>query len=101
MRGQAPRRDAGRLRSCCHLDTALTVGALRAAWANSDDASPVLVSKSPFVADWAQYADVIVTDGGVLVARLIAPFAKQPQPAPGTVWAPASTIRPAMHGGVS
>ncbi len=81
-----------RLRSGCNQDTALTVGDLRICWASLDDRSPILVAHLASQADWAQRADVIAAEGGLVVARLFAPWAKQAQPAPGTVWAPATTI---------
>jgi hypothetical protein len=81
-----------RLRSCCNPDTALTVGDLRGCWAEVDDKSPILVACNGFQADWAQRADVIAAGGGLVVARLFAPWAKQVQLAPGTARAPATTI---------
>jgi hypothetical protein len=82
------------LRSCCNHDTALTVGELRARWAELDDRSPVLVAHNGSQADWAQHADVILAESGLVVARLLAPFAKQGQPAPGTVWVAVNASKP-------
>jgi hypothetical protein len=72
-------------RSSCGPDSALTVAELRTRWAELGESSPILVVRSSN-AQWAQHADVLVGDGGLLVARLFAPYAKQSQPAPGTVW---------------
>ncbi len=84
-----------RLASCCNPGTALTVGELRAAWTGVDDATPILVARNGRQADWAQAADVIAAEDGLVVARLFAPWAKQGRPAPGTVWAPATPINAA------
>jgi len=79
-------------RSCCGPDTALTVGALRGCWADLDEGTPVLVAHNGSQANWVQHANILTTPGGLVVARLYAPFAKQAQPAPGTRWSPATVI---------
>ncbi len=91
-RGEFARDLDQRLPACCNQDTALTVGELRAAWAEVDDATPILVARDGYQADWAQRADVIAAEDGLAVARLFAPWAKQGRPAPGTVWVPATPI---------
>ena len=65
--------------------SALTVADLSAEWAELGR-SPILVMRSPSVADWALRSDFLVAEGGLVVARLWAPFAKQSEPAPGTLW---------------
>jgi hypothetical protein len=74
----------------------LTVAELRAHWEELGDA-PILVARSFTDAHWVQHADVLVAEGsGLVVARLFAPWAKQMEPAPGTVWprAAMNTYRP-------
>lgn len=85
-------------RSCCGPESALTVAALRTHWAELGEYAPILVVRSATEAHWAQHADVLVAEGGLVVARLFAPYAKQSQPAPGTVWpqAAAGTYRPPL-----
>ncbi len=80
------------IRRCCNPGTALTLGQLRRAWQGLPDDSRVLVSRSPFEADWAQGADAIRAGDGLTVLRLLAPWARQAQPAPGTVYAPATPV---------
>lgn len=80
------------LRARCNPDTALTLGALRACWAGLDNRTPILVTQSPTQAHWVQHGDVI-TASGLTVLRLLAPYAKQAQPAPGTPWVRANTLR--------
>ncbi len=87
-------RDGVRLASCCDPHTALTVGDLRRGWAVVDEATPILVAHDSRQVDWAQHVDVIAAGSGLVVARLHAPHAKQGQPAPGTVWSPATVISP-------
>ena len=79
--------------SCCGPDSALTVGEVRTCWAGLDDAAPVLVAHNDCQANWIQRADILATPAGLVVARLWAPFAKQPWPAPGTRWSPATVTR--------
>ena len=78
-------------RPCCGAESALTVAELRTHWAELGEYAPILVVRSPNDAHWAQHADVLVAEGGLVVARLFAPYAKQSQPAPGTVWPRAAT----------
>jgi hypothetical protein len=82
-----------RLSDACNQNSALTWGALKRLWAGLPDDAAVLVAQSPEVADWAQAADALDTDTG-LVARLHAPPAKLGWPAPGTIWNPAPVIEP-------
>jgi len=63
----------------------LTVAELNPRWAELGS-SPILVAHSHCEAYWAQRADFLVAEGGLVVARLWAPWAKTSGPAPGTVW---------------
>jgi hypothetical protein len=75
-----------RPRPSCGPESALTVAGLRTHWAELGEYAPILVVRGPTDAHWAQHADVLVAEGGLIVARLFAPYAKQSQPAPGVVW---------------
>lgn len=79
-------------RSCCGPGSALTVAELSTRWAELGELSPILVIHSTSEAHWAQHADVLMADNGLVVARLFAPYAKQTEPAPGTVWPTAATF---------
>lgn len=80
-------------RPCCGPTSALTVADLHSRWEELGAIShaPILVVRNSSEADWAQDADVYAAEGGLLVARLFAPWAKQMEPAPGTVWPRAAT----------
>jgi hypothetical protein len=69
----------------------LTVLELRALWAELGESAPILVVRDAAEARWVQHADVLMAESGLLVARLFAPYAKQAQPAPGTVWPQTTT----------
>jgi len=79
--------------------TALTVAELSAQWAELGR-SPILVMRSHCEADWAQRADFLVAERGLVVARLWAPLAKTSEPAPGTTW-PWSTRPSGDAGGIT
>lgn len=76
---------------CCGPKSALTVADLRTRWEELGEYSPILVVRSSTDAHWAQHADILVAKGGLIVARLFAPWAKQMEPAPGTVWPRSAT----------
>ena len=78
-------------RRLCGPETALTVADVRTRWEELGEYTPILVVRSSSDAHWAQHADIFVAAGGLIVARLFAPWAKQSQPAPGTVWPRAAT----------
>lgn len=77
-------------RQCCGPYSALTMDDLRTCWDELPGYAPILVARHSGTADWAQHADRIVAEDGLLVARLFAPYAKKAQPA-------SRTVRPRAH----
>jgi hypothetical protein len=62
------------------------VAALRTQCAELGESAPILVVRNASDAHWAQHADVLVAESGLLVASCSHRTPSSSQPAPGTVW---------------